>query len=248
MIACNDIVIHQGAFTLGPLSLQLEAQKYHVLMGPSGSGKTTFIEGLLGLRSLAGGRIMLDEDITKADPARRQIGYVPQDAVMFPNMTVQEQLAYGLRLRRFAPHMYVDYLRGRGSSGAAGDQYLGRKPHIFRRWALKKHWLHHRTIDLARQLGLVHLLNRYPQGLSGGERQRVALGRALAIQPRILLLDEPLAALDEANRQGMIRLLGELRHQHQMIILHVTHANSEAQALADNIIRLKQGQVAASGQ
>jgi ABC-type sugar transport system ATPase subunit len=237
MIVCSDMLIHQGDFTLGPLSLELTEGHYHVIMGPSGSGKTTFIEGLLGLRALAGGKISIyGQDVTNLDPAARQIGYVPQDAVMFPNMTVQQQLCYGLGTRRFDASAYMAYFEQRGHLSDAWREKFTSNSKQF-----KQRWLFHRSIDIARQLGLRHLLHRSPQGLSGGERQRVALGRALAIQPRVLLLDEPLAALDDTNRQGMVQLLTELRDHSPMTIVHVTHATSEAHQLADQVIHFAAG-------
>jgi len=239
MIVCDQLIVRQGDFQLGPISLELNDYDYYVIMGPSGSGKTTLIETLLGLRPADSGAVLIDHrDVTRSDPAARQVGYVPQDGVLFPNMTVAENLAYGLQLRTFKTEQYRGQLEQRGRlSKQLATRMQGRSDYF------KKRWIHFRVVELARQLGLAHLLHRMPQGLSGGERQRVALGRALAIRPRVLLLDEPLAALDEDNRQGMVELLRSVRERHQMVMVHITHSQSEAKALGDQIIRLKQGQL-----
>jgi ABC-type sugar transport system ATPase subunit len=100
-----------------------------------------------------------------------------------------------------------------------------------------------RVAELAEHLGIAHLLDRKPPGLSGGERQRVALGRALAARPAVLLLDEPLSALDEAMRDDMRNLLKTIQRENGVSVLHVTHDRAEAQALADMILRLENGKV-----
>jgi ABC-type sugar transport system ATPase subunit len=97
--------------------------------------------------------------------------------------------------------------------------------------------------EQARQLGIEHLLDRLPQHLSGGERQRVALGRALAAQPRVLLLDEPLSALDEELRDDLAALLRRVQREHGLTALHITHSRAEAGQLADVLFRLEDGQV-----
>lgn len=100
-----------------------------------------------------------------------------------------------------------------------------------------------RVRELAASLGIAHLLERWPQGLSGGEKQRIALGRALACRPGVLLLDEPLSALDEETREQMYTLLGSLPRQTGVTILHVTHSRREAQVLADRVLVLSDGVV-----
>jgi molybdate/tungstate transport system ATP-binding protein len=100
-----------------------------------------------------------------------------------------------------------------------------------------------RVGELAELLGLTHLLNRRPQGLSGGESQRVALGRALAFRPRILLLDEPLSALDEETREEMYGLLRSVQRQTGVTTLHITHSQAEARKLADDLLLLKDGKI-----
>jgi molybdate/tungstate transport system ATP-binding protein len=100
------------------------------------------------------------------------------------------------------------------------------------------------TVDrLAEELGISHLLDRKPPGLSGGEKQRVALGRALALNPQVLLLDEPLSALDEDMRDDMVDLLKRTRREHSLTALHITHSSREAEQLADHVFRMKAGEL-----
>ncbi|MBY0526992.1 MAG: ATP-binding cassette domain-containing protein [Gemmataceae bacterium] len=110
-----------------------------------------------------------------------------------------------------------------------------------RRWSRSA--IRERVAELAQLLGIDELLHRYPVGLSGGEAQRVALGRALAMRPGVLLLDEPLSALDEGTREEMFDLLRAVRKQTEVTVLHITHSPSEAQRLADRVYLLRQGRV-----
>jgi ABC-type sugar transport system ATPase subunit len=147
-------------------------------------------------------------DVTQWAPADRQIGYVPQDLALFPNLNVREHLEFALRLRS--------------------------QPQAVRQ---------QRTAELAELLGIEHLLPRTIEGLSGGEAQRVALGRAIAFRPAVLLLDEPLSALDTETRSDMHDLLLKLKANTGMTTLHVTHNLEEAAALADRRFRLAAGQI-----
>ena len=209
MIDCKALTVLQGAFRMGPLDFQLPSGAYGVIMGPTGCGKTTLIEAIVGLRQVESGSIHLGStDITHADPAVRGIGYVPQDGAMFPTMSVAEQLAYGLHIRR-----------------------------------MKQPLIRERVNDLAERLGISHILSRMPQGLSGGERQRVALGRALAIEPALLILDEPLAALDEDKRSGMCELLQSVHKEFNTTVIHITHARVEADMLATHRYDMAEGKI-----
>lgn len=204
MIQLLNLSISQGGFSLNQVSLTVPAGRYGVLMGPTGSGKTTLLESIAGLRATASGSICLDgRDVTSLPPAQRGIGYVPQDAALFPNMTVAENLAFALTIRR------------------TPDQ--------------------ERITDLAKMLNLSPLLERFPRNLSGGEKQRVALGRALAFRPGILLLDEPLGSLDPQTHQDLMRLLKMTHERENVTILHVTHHRIEAQTLGEICFEIKDG-------
>ncbi len=199
MIVCEDLCWSAGSFALNNLSLSIPTGAYTVLMGRSGCGKTSLLEILCGLRPPSAGRVLLaGADATFLPAGKRRIGYVPQDAALFPAHTVRENVGFAPTLQGLP------------------------KPEVRARVNL-----------LAEQLGITHLLERLPAQLSGGERQRTALGRALAAQPRILLLDEPLSALDEDLHTELCALLLRMHREHRLTTLHVTHSRKEADALAD---------------
>jgi len=209
MIEVRDITIRAGKFSLENISLEIPSGQYSVLMGQTGRGKTTLLESICGLRKIASGRILIHGiDVTNWSPSDREIGYVPQDLVLFPTLSVREHLAFALRLRKQS--------------------------------AIQ---IKHRVDELAALLGISHLLDRGVTHLSGGESQRVALGRALSFRPAVLLLDEPLTALDEATRHEMHSLLRQVQKASQVTMLHVTHNSAEAEALADRRFVLEDGKI-----
>jgi len=209
MIDVGGLDIRQGKFRLADISFRVPRGKYALLMGKTGCGKTTILEALAGLRTIFAGQIRLDErDATYLPPARRAIGYVPQDGALFRTMSVRDNLGFALTIRH----------------QAAADKKA-------------------RVEQLADWLGVAHLLERQAVGLSGGETQRIALGRALANHPPILLMDEPLSSLDEETRDQMIEVLQGLPHRANVTVLHVTHSRHEAEQLGDLIFRLHEGKL-----
>lgn len=199
MIELRNLSIRSGDFSLNEINLLVPTGTYAVLMGRTGQGKTTILEAICGLRPVTGGKILLNErDVTRLKPAQREIGYVPQDLVLFPGLNVFQQIEFALDVRGV-------------------DRSTRRK----------------KVEQLAELLGIGLLLNRQIDGLSGGEAQRVALGRALSFEPEVLLLDEPLSALDESTRQSMHQLLRDIQQQKGVTTIHVTHNPGEADALAD---------------
>ncbi len=191
------------------------------LFGPSGSGKTTVLRCLAGLEPGVKGQLRLANetwlDSTQGQNLpthRRALGYVFQDARLFPHLDVQHNLVYGQR-------------RATRHDGTQQD----RNPH-------------HPLIEL---LGLAHLLARYPAQLSGGEQQRVAIGRALLNQPRLLLLDEPLSALDARRKHDILPYLDRLRHELAIPIIYVSHAIDEISHLADHLVLIDNGRILAQG-
>jgi molybdate transport system ATP-binding protein len=199
----------QGRFLLD-LSVRVDARVL-ALYGPSGSGKTTTLELLAGIRTPQRGHVTIDnrtylEASGASVPVEtRQIGYVPQDALLFPHMNVRRNIEYGRRDRS----MPLDGLVG--------------------------------------LLDLESLMGREVASLSGGERQRVALARALRASPRLLLLDEPLAAVDLPRRQRIIDMLLRVRDELAVPIVYVAHAQEEVRALADTVVVLDGGAVVTSG-
>jgi molybdate transport system ATP-binding protein len=187
------------------------------LFGASGAGKTSLINMIAGLVKPDRGTIALDgetlDDSAKGlhvPPYRRRIGYVFQDARLFPHLNVSQNLDYGRRMN-----------------------HLDRDP------AQQK-----RVIDL---LDIGSLLDRRPGKLSGGERQRVAFGRALLSKPRLLLLDEPLGALDEERKREILPYLVRLRDEAGIPMVYVSHDAAELRQLATQIVMLKGGRITAFG-
>lgn len=209
MIRVAQLGVQVGTFRLSEIDLEIPTGSYAVLMGRTGTGKTTLLEAICGLKPVTGGTLCLDgREVQHLKPGERGIGYVPQDRALFQTMTVRDNLAFALDLRRW--------------DRAAINQ---------------------RVDELARLLGIAHLLGRKPASLSGGEAQRVALGRALAARPGILCLDEPLSALDDETREEMYALLKSVRQHTGVTTLHVTHHRGEAERLADRIFHLREGRI-----
>lgn len=212
---------HGPAFVL-EADFQLPASGISVLFGASGSGKTTLLRAIAGLEPSAAGRVALGPRVWQDDAAgvrlpawRRRIGYVFQEASLFEHLDVAGNIAYGLRWQR--------------DDGAADSRDEGRV-----------------GVDaLVGLLGIGGLLRRRVDTLSGGERQRVAIARALAVRPALLLLDEPLSALDFARRDEIMDWLLRLREHTATPMLYVTHSLEELARLADRAVVLADGRVVA---
>lgn len=205
----------RAGFTLD-LALAWPARGVTALFGPSGCGKTTVLRALAGLERAAG-RVTFDGEVWQDDATatfvpthRRAIGYVIQEAALFPHLDVRRNLAYGLQ----------------------------RTPAAGRRIALD------RAVEL---LGIGALMPRRTDTLSGGERQRVAIARALATSPRLLLLDEPLAALDAKRKAEVLPYLDQLHGQLGVPVVYVSHAIDEVARLADHLVLMDAGRVLADG-
>jgi molybdate transport system ATP-binding protein len=188
------------------------------LFGRSGAGKSSVINAIAGIATPARGRIRIN-DVTLFDsaeginvpPEDRRIGYVFQDALLFPHMDVRSNLHYGQRLR------------------SSADRFIEEA----------------RVVEL---LGLGGLLQRKPNTLSGGEKQRAAIGRALLAQPRILLMDEPLAALDIPRKTEILDYIERLRDELGIPIVYVSHSVAEISRLADTVVVLSDGKCIAVGE
>ena len=206
-----DITLRQGGFTLA-IAASTDATAM-ALFGPSGSGKTSALEAIAGLRTpqrgriAIGGRTLFDSAAgVNVPPRLRTVGYVPQDVLLFPHLTVRDNILYGA---------------GAGTGPSFDD-----------------------TIDL---LDLAALLPRGVQALSGGERQRVALARALQSGPDVLLLDEPLAAVDLRRRRRIVEALLRVRDDLAIPLVYVTHAPEEAMTIAGFTLVLESGSLAGAG-
>ncbi|PSV23010.1 ABC transporter ATP-binding protein [Photobacterium kishitanii] len=191
------------------ISLSIKRGEFICFLGPSGCGKTTLLNIIAGLHFPEQGKVMcLDEDITYLTPAKRKFGIVFQNYALFPNLTVSDNITYGLRGKE---------------------------------WNKAKR--NERTDELLTLIGLPHITQRYPAELSGGQQQRVALARAIANSPRLLLLDEPLSALDAKVRVTLRNELKTLQRKLGITVIMVTHDQEEAMALADRIVVMNEGRI-----
>lgn len=217
-----QVKIHRSAFKLD-LDVQLPGQGITAIFGPSGSGKTTLLRAVAGLEKNQQGRIQIGEHIWQDT----------QQGVYLP--TWQRPLGYVFQESSLLSHLNVtdnlNFGLKRALKLAGSAQSDAAK-------ALQA------SIEL---LGIGSLLQRMPTELSGGERQRVAIARAIAMQPQLLLMDEPLASLDAARRHEIFPWLSKLRDELKMPMLYVTHSAEEVTRLADHLVVLDQGQVKAQG-
>jgi molybdate transport system ATP-binding protein len=209
------VLKHRGAFTLDA-KFDLPTPGVVALFGRSGCGKTTLVDIVAGLLNADGGRVALDDTVLldtaqqiDVPPERRRIGYVFQDARLFPHLNVAANLKYARKRAAVAPFIDVDLV-----------------------------------VDL---LDLGSLMQRRTHRLSGGERQRVAIGRALLSQPRLLLLDEPLASLDASRREEVLPYLETLRDQLAIPMVYVSHNFDEVLRLATHLVLMESGKSIAQG-
>jgi sulfate transport system ATP-binding protein len=198
---------------LEDVSLEIPDGSLTALLGPSGSGKSTLLRIIAGLEEPDEGRVEIGgADATAVPPQRRGIGFVFQHYAAFKHMTVRENVAFGLRIRR----------RPRREVTERVDELLG-------------------------IVGLAGHAERYPSQLSGGQRQRMALARALAVRPQVLLLDEPFGALDAGVRAELREWLRRLHEEMRVTTILVTHDQEEAMAVADRIAVMDHGRIAQTG-
>lgn len=206
--------LERGGFVLD-VDVTFPVRGATAFFGPSGCGKTTLLRAIAGLVRDPNGFCRVGDALWQAGshflpPHRRPLGFVFQEASLFPHLSVRHNLEYGFK----------------------------RVPRPQRRVTLSE------AVEL---LGVESLLTRRPHGLSGGERQRVAIARALLTSPRLLIMDEPLAALDRASKREILPYLERLHNELAMPVLYVSHAPDEVARLADHLVLLDSGQVRAAG-
>ena len=210
------------------VSLTVEDGEFLALLGPSGSGKTTLMRILAGLESSDGGAVSFrGEDLLSKAVRERRIGFVFQHYALFRHMTAAQNIAFGMKIKR------------RIDQWPLGD--VNKRPTYARPLSCKE--IKNRTEELLSLVQLEGVGGRYPSQLSGGQRQRVALARALAIEPSILLLDEPFGALDAKVRRELRRWLRDLHEHTGLTTIFVTHDQDEALELADRIAILRDGRI-----
>jgi sulfate transport system ATP-binding protein len=214
MISVQDVTKRFGGFTaLDDVSIEIAPNSLTALLGPSGSGKSTLLRAIAGLEEPDAGTIVIDgSDVTHVPPQHRGIGFVFQHYAAFKHLTVRENVAFGLRIRRRPKDEIAETVDG-----------------------------------LLETVGLAGYGRRYPSQLSGGQRQRMALARALAIRPKVLLLDEPFGALDAKVRADLRAWLRRLHEHVHVTTVLVTHDQEEAMEIADTIVVLNDGRVEQTG-
>jgi putative spermidine/putrescine transport system ATP-binding protein len=196
-------------YAVRDFNLAAERGEFVSFLGPSGCGKTTTLRMVAGFERPTDGQIQLDgTDITNTPPNRRNVGMVFQSYALFPNMTVADNIGFGLKVRK------------RSSAD------------------IKK-----RTGELLELINLPDKGQRYPYQLSGGQQQRVALARALAIEPNVLLLDEPLSALDAKIRVALRTEIRSIQRQLGITAVYVTHDQEEALSLSDRVVVMSEGRM-----
>jgi putative spermidine/putrescine transport system ATP-binding protein len=201
--------VYDGVAAVKEFNMEIGEGEFVVLLGPSGCGKTTTLRMIAGFVEPSAGSVVIgSDDVTWLLPRKRNIGMVFQDYALFPNMTVSDNIGFGLRERGVAPA--------------------------------------ERRQRVAELLALIQLERRaeaYPDELSGGQQQRVALARAIAARPRVLLMDEPLGALDLKLREAMQIELQRLQRELKITTVLVTHDQQEAMTLADRIVIMAGGEI-----
>lgn len=214
----NALTVHLGERkVLDQLSLQIKAGTFTAILGPSGCGKTTLLRAIAGLVRPSSGAIRFGKQLVSISslvlpPHKRKIGYLPQEAALFPHLTVFENIAYALEREKFTK-----------------DQ---------------KRKIVHEMLEL---IGLVGYGDRMPSELSGGQQTRVALARALALEPKVVLLDEPFSALDATLRSELREEVTSLLKKRGATTLMVTHDREEALVTADMIALMRDGKIVQHG-
>lgn len=195
------------------MSLKVKENEFLVLLGPSGCGKTTIMRMIAGLENVTSGDILLEgNSIIELTPKNRRVSMIFQSYAVWPHMTVYQNIAYALKLRK-----------------------------------LSKEVIKERVLKVAKMANITEYLDRNPSQLSGGQRQRVAVARAMAVEPKLFLMDEPLSNLDAKLRVSMRT---ELKKVHEVLgstTIFVTHDQSEAMSLADRIVVMKDGSIEQTG-
>jgi molybdate transport system ATP-binding protein len=214
LLRIESVSVRLGEFSVKDISLDVSPDEYLIILGPTGAGKTVLLETIAGIHTPDSGKIYLDDtDITSMEPRLRNIGMVYQDYMLFPHLTVEENIAFGLRQRKVSPAEQKKIVK-----------------------------------EMCTLLEIDHLAGRYPGTLSGGEQQRAALARALVLKPKILLLDEPMSALDGRTRERMRAELSRIRNLTGTTIIQITHHFDDVFSLADRIAIMRDGRLVQAGE
>ncbi|MGW6664551.1 MULTISPECIES: TOBE-like domain-containing protein [Peribacillus] len=213
-IIIENVTKYYGAYqALRNIDLEIKSGELVALLGPSGSGKTSLLRIIAGLEQAENGKILFNEEnYTHKHVKDRNVGFVFQHYALFRNMTIFDNIAYGLKVRP-------------------------------RKIRPSKEVIAQKVTELLQLVKLEGYKDRYPSQLSGGQRQRVALARALAVEPNILLLDEPFGALDAKVRKELRRWLRRLHDEFNVTSVFVTHDQEEAMDVADRVVIMNEGKI-----
>ncbi len=208
-LVLENLSKHYGKLiAVNRVNIEIEPGEFLCFLGPSGCGKTTILRMITGFEEVSSGNILYDgKVINNVIPQKRDFGIVFQSYALFPNMTVRQNIAFGLKMRKMSQRLI--------------DERVGE------------------ILDL---IGLGGWERHYPSQLSGGQQQRVALGRAIAIKPNVLLLDEPLSALDAKIRIRLRTVIKRLQEELGVTMIYLTHDQEEALALADRVVIMRDGE------
>jgi ABC-type Fe3+/spermidine/putrescine transport system ATPase subunit len=213
-LVLDDISKHFGSLVaVKNVNLVIEPNEFICFLGPSGCGKTTLLRIITGFEQQTTGDVLYDgKVINDVIPQKRDFGIVFQSYALFPNMTVHQNVAFGLKMRKMPLKL-----------------------------------INERVSEILQLVGLTEWATHYPSQLSGGQQQRVALGRAIAIKPKVLLLDEPLSALDAKIRVRLRTVIKKLQEVLGITMIYVTHDQEEALAMADRVAIMRDGEIRQMG-
>ena len=214
-ITISNLSLRYGSNdVLKDVSLQIQEGELCTLLGPSGCGKSTLLRTIAGLEEFQSGELYLDgRDISSIQPKDRQVGMVFQSYALFPNMTVFDNVAFSLKIKKETKQVIAE-----------------------------------KVITMLRLVGLEDKAEHYPAQLSGGQQQRVSLARSLVMEPKVLLLDEPLSALDAKIRKQLQTDIRKLQRKLGITMIFVTHDQEEAMVLSDRIFIMEHGEIVQSAE
>jgi ABC-type sugar transport system ATPase subunit len=209
----NISMKYQQQVILSEFNLTIKNGDLLVLLGDSGCGKTTLIKIIAGIIAPESGEILMDDQNMGKIPSQyRNVGYVPQSQVLFPHLTIRENVIFGLKAQKLP-----------------NEEIQQKLKHVTNLTAIES------------------ILDRFPSEISGGQKQRVALARAMAVEPQILLLDEPLSSIDATNRESLAMMIRKIQQNTRTTVLYVTHNQEEARLISDQVAIIANGKIQQQG-